>query len=172
MNVQFRLRLEVSVYNFTLQTSFKPRCSGRWGGGGQEIKSTDRGECEHGGKPLRLLSQLRPRIRPLHGPAPSVSCCICLLCGLSVTWVEGWGMFSAPLVAREWGRGGDKQQNVSLFVRFLHTVLCDAVYGETTDRLCWLPEPIPLLKNKKLIYVQHCSYIPLQKYYDPKVGPS
>jgi hypothetical protein len=76
-------------------------------------------------------------------------------------------MFSAPLVAREWGRGGegDKQQNVSLFVKFL---LCDAVYGETTDMLCWLPEPIPLLKNKNLfmcsiVRMSLCKNITIQK---------
>jgi hypothetical protein len=56
-------------------------------------------------------------------------------------------MFSAPLVARERGEGvvqAAKCVPDSLFVKFL---LCDAVYGgnETTDRLCWLPEPIPLL---------------------------
>jgi hypothetical protein len=75
-------------------------------------------------------------------------------------------MFSAPIVAREWGGGGeDKQQNVSLFVKFL---LCDAVYGETTARLCWLPEPIPLLKKENLfmcrtVHISLCENITIQK---------
>jgi hypothetical protein len=59
-------------------------------------------------------------------------------------------MFSAPLVAREWGEGVVQAAKCvpvcQVLVRFL---LGDAVYGETTDRLCWLPEPTPLLKSKK-----------------------
>jgi hypothetical protein len=43
---------------FTLQTSFKQF----WPTGGG-VKSVSRGDCE-GGKLLRLLSQLRPKIRP------------------------------------------------------------------------------------------------------------
>jgi hypothetical protein len=47
---------------FTLQTSFKPLFLAVVG----EVKSSSRGDCEQqGGKILRLLSQLRPRIRPL-----------------------------------------------------------------------------------------------------------
>jgi hypothetical protein len=48
----------------TLQTSFKLLyfCSR-----GDRVKSVSRGDCEYqGGKLLRLLSQLRPRIRPLN----------------------------------------------------------------------------------------------------------
>ncbi len=45
---------------FTLQTSFNHFCSR-----GRGVKSVSRGDCEQqGGKPIRLLSQLRPRIRP------------------------------------------------------------------------------------------------------------
>jgi hypothetical protein len=48
---------------FSLQTSFKPLLLKRGGG----VKSISRGDFEwQGGKLLRLLSQLRRRIRPLH----------------------------------------------------------------------------------------------------------
>jgi hypothetical protein len=48
---------------FTSQTSFKPFLLGGRGGG---VKSVSRGDCEWPeGKLLRLLPQLRPRIRPL-----------------------------------------------------------------------------------------------------------
>ncbi len=51
---------------FKLQNSFKQFLLG-WGGGGVYVKSISRGDCEkQGGKFVRLLSQLRPRIRPLH----------------------------------------------------------------------------------------------------------
>ena len=46
---------------FTLQTSFKPILLN-----GAEVKSVSRCDCEQqGGKLLRLLSKLRPKIRPL-----------------------------------------------------------------------------------------------------------
>jgi hypothetical protein len=46
---------------FTLQTSFNPLLIKGRGG----LKSVNRGDSEQqGGKFLRLLSQLRPRIRP------------------------------------------------------------------------------------------------------------
>jgi hypothetical protein len=45
---------------FTLQTSFKPFSLGGVGG----VKSVSRNDCE-GDKPLRILSQLLPRIWPL-----------------------------------------------------------------------------------------------------------
>jgi hypothetical protein len=72
MNVQFRwgfqgiilrgLRLEVSVYYVYLTNQFQTPGPGEGGGG----ESFSRGDCEkQGGKLLRLLSQLRPRIRPL-----------------------------------------------------------------------------------------------------------
>jgi hypothetical protein len=61
---------------YTLQTSFKPLLLK-----GVGVKSVSRGDCEQqGGKLLRLLSQLRPRIRPLdEGTYP-----------WSVTWLAGW----------------------------------------------------------------------------------
>ncbi len=47
---------------FTLQTSFKKLLFN----GGEDVKSVRRGDCEQqGGKLLRLLSQLHPRIWPL-----------------------------------------------------------------------------------------------------------
>ena len=57
------LRLEVSVYNVYITNQFQTTFA-QGGGGG--IKSVSRGDCEEqGGKLLRLLSQLRSRIRPL-----------------------------------------------------------------------------------------------------------
>jgi hypothetical protein len=54
---------------FTSQTSFKPLLLKRKG----EVKSISRGDCDwQGGKLLRLLSQLRPRIRP-QDPARNLS---------------------------------------------------------------------------------------------------
>ncbi len=49
------LRLEISVYNIYIPNQFQPLLLKRGG-----VKSVSRGE-----KLLRLLSQLRPRIRPL-----------------------------------------------------------------------------------------------------------
>jgi hypothetical protein len=58
------LKLEVSAYTmFTLQTSFKPILLDR---AEVHVKSVSKGDCEEqGGKLLRLLSQLRPRISAL-----------------------------------------------------------------------------------------------------------
>ncbi len=57
------LRLEVSVYNDYITKQFKPTFAGGGGGG---LKSISIGDLERqGGKLLRLLSQSRPRIRPL-----------------------------------------------------------------------------------------------------------
>ncbi len=57
------LRLEVSLYNVYITNHFKPHLL-KGGGGG--VKSVSRGDCEwQGGKLLKLLSQLSPRIQPL-----------------------------------------------------------------------------------------------------------
>ncbi len=49
---------------FTLRTRKTPFAQGGRGGG---LKSVSRGDCEQqGGKLLRLMSQLRPRIWPLY----------------------------------------------------------------------------------------------------------
>jgi hypothetical protein len=54
------LRLEVSVYNVGIKTSFRPLLLKGWG------ESVSRSDCDkQEGKLLRLLSQLCPRIRPL-----------------------------------------------------------------------------------------------------------
>ncbi len=69
--------VEVSVHNlensqrfpytmFTLQTSFTSVQTTFAQGGAGGVKSVSRGDFElQGGKIVRLLSQLRPRIRPL-----------------------------------------------------------------------------------------------------------
>jgi hypothetical protein len=55
------IRLDVSVYNVTLQTSFKPILLGGRGGGVNSLVEVAVNSKEL----LRLLSPLRPRIRPL-----------------------------------------------------------------------------------------------------------
>jgi hypothetical protein len=57
------LRLKVSVYNAYITHQFETTFARGWGGG-RGVKC--RGDCEQqGGKLVKLLSQLRPRIRPL-----------------------------------------------------------------------------------------------------------
>jgi hypothetical protein len=57
LGIIFRvLRLEVSVYNVYITNQFQILFA--QGGGGEAVKSVSRAEF------LRLLSQLRPRIRP------------------------------------------------------------------------------------------------------------
>jgi hypothetical protein len=57
------LRLEVSVYNVYITNQFQTTFAHGWG-----VKYVSGGDCEYqGGKLLRLLSQLRPRIRPQDG---------------------------------------------------------------------------------------------------------
>jgi hypothetical protein len=55
------LRLQVSVYNVYITNQFQPAFTQ----GGRGVKSVSRGDSEYqGGKLLRVLSQLRLRIRP------------------------------------------------------------------------------------------------------------
>ncbi len=65
MNEQFRqvLRLEVSVFNVFIANQSRNTFAG---GGGGEVKSVVKVtvKCKELGKLLRLLSQIRPRIRP------------------------------------------------------------------------------------------------------------
>jgi hypothetical protein len=57
------LRLEVSAYNVYITSRFQPTFAQEGVGG---VKSVTRGICAHqGGKILRLLTQLRPRISHL-----------------------------------------------------------------------------------------------------------